>query len=351
MTARQRLIHGMRSAIAAGLYYSGLLRLWQAYALRDRAVVLMYHRVLTADERRRAHSHPALVVDRDTFARQMAALRRHFRVLSVAEFAGYIERREPFPPSSCLVTFDDGWLDNFTNALPILAAHHVPALIFLPIDYIGAQRVFWQEALVQLLTRAVAAVRGDATRRPAIAAVLAGSGLDAALDVVDPDPKPALLAMVSGRKGTGRAALEALAAALADVLGVPPATLAASDGFIDWTQAATMRGQGVTFGGHGVDHHLLNQVPLDVAAAEIEGSKTALDRRFAEPVPTFSYPNGYWTPDVAALVRQAGYRLAFIAQGGPVRSTDDPYTLRRVNVHEAVTDSTPLFLARLAGIF
>ena len=100
-----------------------------------------------------------------------------------------------------------------------------------------------------------------------------------------------------------------------------------------------------------MEHFLLSQVPLEVAAAEVHGSKTALEARLGEVVPTFSYPNGYWTPEVAATVRAAGYRLAFIAQGGPIRCDDDPFTLRRVNIHQAVTDSTPLFFARLVGLF
>ena len=43
--------------------------------------------------------------------------------------------------------------------------------------------------------------------------------------------------------------------------------------------------------------------------------------------------------------------LAFIAQGGPVTCNDDPWSLRRVNIHESVTDTDALFLARLVGLF
>ena len=51
MTARQRVTFGLKVAFAYGLYFSGVLRLWQRMVMRRKAVVLMYHRVLTADER------------------------------------------------------------------------------------------------------------------------------------------------------------------------------------------------------------------------------------------------------------------------------------------------------------
>jgi peptidoglycan/xylan/chitin deacetylase (PgdA/CDA1 family) len=351
MSPRQKISYGLKRTIAQVLYTLGVLRLLQAINLRHRTVVLMYHRVLTPEERRRAGSHPALVVDRDTFARHMALLRKRFVVLSVAELAEYIEQRRPLPSSSCLVTFDDGWRDNYDNALPIMAELRIPSLIFLPMNFIGERRVFWQEALVQLLGRAVALVRQDAGRRLSIERVLAPVGLDAVLDHGDPDPKPAIVAAVTAQKGLTRPAIERLVADLADAVGVRTEELAATDGFIDWPQVDAMTRQGVTFGGHGLDHLLLTQVSDAQADAEIHGSKAALDQRLREPTPTFSYPNGYWSPRLAEQVRRAGYRLAFSAMGGPMTSDDDPWTLRRVNIHESVTDTDALFLARLVGLF
>lgn len=351
MTRRQKLSYGLKRAVAQALYTLGLLQLRQAIALRNRAVVLMYHRVLTPDERRAAGSHPALVVDRDTFARQMALLKKRFVVLSVAEFADHVQHRRPFPSSSCIVTFDDGWRDNYDNALPILAGLGIPSLIFLPMNFIGRRRVFWQEALVQLLGRAVVLIRREPGQRAALETLLAPVGLAGVLDVSDADPRATIITAVTAQKALTRETVERVVAELAEIVSVPLEELAATDGFIDWTQVHSMARQGVTFGGHGVDHLLLTQASDEQADAEIDGSKVALDERLREPTPTFSYPNGYWTPRVAAKVKSVGYRLAFIAQGGSVTCDDDPWTLRRVNIHESVTDTEALFLARLVGLF
>jgi peptidoglycan/xylan/chitin deacetylase (PgdA/CDA1 family) len=351
MTVRQKLAYRLKRAVARALYITGVLQMWQTLALRRRAVVLMYHRVLSGEERARVGSHPALVVDRETFARQMALLKKRFTVLSVAEFADYLRQRKPFPPSCCLITFDDGWQDNFDNALPILARYQLPSLIFLPINYIGSDRVFWQESLVQLLRNAVATVRRNPESRAVFEPILAPVGLFDLLDDTEPDAPSRIIDAVSARKGLGREKLGQLVSALANATGTRLEDLARVDGFIDWAQVASMAEQGVTFGGHGVDHLLLTQVSEAQAQIEIDGSKAVLDLKLREPVPTFSYPNGYCTPRVVDLVKRAGFQLAFVALGGPVTADDDPWTLRRVNIHEAISDTEPLFLARLVGLF
>jgi hypothetical protein len=119
MTARERISYAIRMTISHALYYSGLLHLFLRVKLRDKTVVLAYHRVLTTEQRDRTASHQALVVEDKTFARQVGVLTRLFRVLTLDEFAEHLARRLPFRGPCCLITFDDGWMDNFENALPV----------------------------------------------------------------------------------------------------------------------------------------------------------------------------------------------------------------------------------------
>ena len=90
---------------------------------------------------------------------------RHFRPLSSGRRLRACSRAgEPLPDMSCLVTFDDGWWDNFEHALPILRDRGVPAAVFVATDYIGSERCFWQERLNRLLFRA--ARQGGEPRPP-----------------------------------------------------------------------------------------------------------------------------------------------------------------------------------------
>jgi peptidoglycan/xylan/chitin deacetylase (PgdA/CDA1 family) len=351
MTAGERLKYAVKFTVSHALYALGLLQLWQHIVMRHRAVILMYHRVLTSEERSRTGSHPGIVVDRETFARQMAVLKRRFVVLSLEEFADRMERNIPFDDSSCLITFDDGWRDNFTHALPILRHHRLPAVIFLPVNFIGRRRLFWQEALAHLVFRAVMKAREEPARRARLRERLAVVHMDSLLDLSDDDPRPAVIVAIGRQKGVGVSVIEATVAGLAEELGVRVDEIDGTDGFLDWEQIEEMSRHGIAFAGHGAEHRLLTDVSIDEAWSEIRTAKDVLDRRFKETVPAFSYPNGYRTPEVVDMVKASGYRLAFITRRGLVSCEDDRFTVRRINIHESVTNSTPMFLARLVGLF
>ena len=125
-----------KTIAASVLFHAGLLRRLAHRRLRNGAIVLMYHRVLPEDRAAQSFSHPGIVVTPATFERQMALLKREFRPLSLQDFLGHMEARIPFPDGACLVTFDDGWIDNHDYALPILRRHGVPAVVFVATDYI-----------------------------------------------------------------------------------------------------------------------------------------------------------------------------------------------------------------------
>jgi peptidoglycan/xylan/chitin deacetylase (PgdA/CDA1 family) len=339
----------IRAAVAQLLYAVGILQLWQAVVLRRRAVVLMYHRVLTSDEQRRAGSHPGIVVGHDTFARQMSLLRRRFVVLSVEEFAAHLEQKRPFPSSSCLITFDDGWRDNFVNALPVLEEERLPSVVFLPVNFIGTNRLFWREALTQLLVRASLVAR-DAAHRDRLRAPLSALGMERVLDIEDADPRPKVVEAVARRFDARRPADSEAIGALARALGIGIDDFADADGFMNWDQARSMSRHGVAFGGHGAEHRLLTDIPSTEAGIEIQASRNVVAENVGETVPTFSYPNGNWNEDIARQVKSSGYRLAFTTQPGFVRCDDDCFALRRVNVHEGSTPTPAMFLARVVGL-
>jgi peptidoglycan/xylan/chitin deacetylase (PgdA/CDA1 family) len=347
----RRVKRAIKELIAYGLYYTGMLRLLQSVILRRRAVVLMYHRVLSLDERRDTGSHPGIVVTRKTFARQIAVLKRQFVPLSLDEFAERMERRLPFASSSCLVTFDDGWHDNFTNALPILRHHGVPAVVFLPVNFVGQQRLFWREALTHLMVELVHRGRRDPSVTKRCEPLLRSIGLERVLEATGTDPRPFVIDVIASHTGLKTQAVEPLLMVLSAELGICVEDLRTPDTFIDWEQAEAMSRDGIAFGGHGADHRLLTDIGPDAADREIGAAREMMRRTFNDTVPTFSYPNGNWNPEVVDRVKRSGYRLAFTTVPGFVSCDDDRFTVKRLNVHESATDSTPMFLARVVGLF
>lgn len=114
---RRLLKKGLRSA-GFGLWRTGLVR-----ALSPRITVILYHRV--TDEVR-----DNLTIGIEQFDRQMALLSEHCQLMSIEEVMStdVVPRTER---PLVAVTFDDGYLDNYENAVPILARHGIPAAFFV----------------------------------------------------------------------------------------------------------------------------------------------------------------------------------------------------------------------------
>ena len=67
--------------------------------------------------------------------------RSQYCLLSLSDAVRRLASREPMPDRSVVVTLDDGFVDNYEHALPILRRSGVPATVFLTVSYIGTDRL------------------------------------------------------------------------------------------------------------------------------------------------------------------------------------------------------------------
>jgi peptidoglycan/xylan/chitin deacetylase (PgdA/CDA1 family) len=307
-------------------------------------IVLMYHRVLPASDWNASWSHPAIIVTPQTFARHMQVVTEHFTALTLDEFAAVPGRRDGGKPR-CLVTFDDGWADNYEHAWPVLRRFGVPATIFLPVDYIDTARMFWQERLGAVLWEIASRARTDGEFRVRVGPVLRRWSLNLAL-TGDSDPRRSVIDAVRAQKAAPDVDPTAMTTELTALVADRPISNTA-DKFLTWAQIKEMASGKISFGGHGAAHHILTAVPPGTAAQDIARSADVLRNHLGAQPLAFAYPNGNWSPDVIGHVQSAGYRLAFTTPQHPAAG---PFAIRRVGIHEHVTSSESLLYARLAGL-
>lgn len=94
--------------------------------------VIMYHSIDRNDKITK------LSVSPESFERQMAFLRAHrYNVVGLDAIVRYLEKKEPLPPKTIAVTFDDGYYNNYEHAFPVLKKYRIPATIFVIVDKIG----------------------------------------------------------------------------------------------------------------------------------------------------------------------------------------------------------------------
>ena len=130
--------------IFSGLLFLALLLLMAAaWPHRNAIPVLNYHQINNS-------AHNALTVNTEQFEAQMKYLtEKGYHTISPSELADAMENAAALPENPVLITFDDGYLDNYNNAFPILKKYNMKATIFLISDYVSVypNYVTWDKAI------------------------------------------------------------------------------------------------------------------------------------------------------------------------------------------------------------
>jgi peptidoglycan/xylan/chitin deacetylase (PgdA/CDA1 family) len=312
----------LRICIAYCLYYSGLLKLalWLRQRSGGRLIILNYHH---------ATGH---------LAAQLRYLQRHYRIMhledALAEFytapaktATHKEKQGRDRRIPLVLTFDDGYIDNYNYAFPLIRSLHIPITLFIIPGYAESGKCFWWLApteLVQSATVEKVSVEGKTY-------VLSRSEDRAALvDVID-----RLI-----RYAPSVAVREQTLADLQKALGV---TLSSRDAEgqnndalpITWEQIREMEASGlVSIGAHTMHHPLLSSL-TDVSEVqyEVAESRRVLEQQLGHPVHTFAYPIGkpsHFGDQGVEAVKMAGFKWAVTTLEEQNTSQTDPYLLARL---------------------
>jgi peptidoglycan/xylan/chitin deacetylase (PgdA/CDA1 family) len=294
---------------------------------RHRLSILLYHRVLPQPDPINNWD-----VTAEEFDAQMAQLAAHFTPLPLAEAAARLARGA-LPPGAVCVTFDDGYADNCTVALPILQQRGIPASFFIATDFLNGGRM-WNDTVVE-------AVRVCARDRLELSAVgLASlplgdahtrrSTIDYILNAIKHRPP-------AHRDAAVRCVLEQAGQRLPDDLMLTDA------------QVRALRCAGMSIGGHTARHPILANLPPDQARREVLECRDRLTELLREPITLFAYPNGKPGLDYGRehvdMVRAAGFTVAVSTVPGVATRASDPLQLPR----QSPWDRNPLtFSMRLA---
>jgi len=273
--------------------------------------ILVYHRVV-------AELDPLLPdeVSAREFDWQMAVLSRWFKVLPLREAAARL-RGGTLPVRSACVTFDDGYADNVTVALPILQRYGVSATFFVATGFIDGGRM-WNDSVI-------GTVRGAQ-----------GDTLDARCVGLDK--------LSISNIGLRRQAIERLLAALkylpleerqkrVDQLAAETSASLPSDLMMTADQVRHLCASGMGIGAHTVTHPILAELGPERAECEIRDSKRRLEAITGSPVAVFAYPNG--TPgrdyrrEHVGMVRELGFEAAVSTAWGVAHAASDAYQLPR----------------------
>lgn len=296
--------------------------------------VLMYHRILPASDPRYEREEPGMIVTPDTFRQQLRILKTLFEVMSLTEWCARRDAGRTLPARACAITFDDGWLDNYEFAFPILQEEQLPATLFAVAGMIDTQRQFWPNRLARVL--------GAAQGRHVPWLERLGY-----YTAQTPPGREAVAQLIHQCKQMSDIELHTLLDNTEKELGLTPEPQPA---LVNWDQLREMQNSELFhIGSHTSNHYrLLAGLPTATLMEEIVASKHKLEAELDRPIDSFCYPNGNISPAAEALVRQH-YRTAVTTQLGINRVATPTHTLLRIGVHEDAGNTRQRFEARLSG--
>ncbi len=306
---------GKRERIARLCHRSGLLKLVRRVRdLRGNDVrILAYHRVLdVADEDRFDFDLALVSASVERFGDQMRHVRRYYRPIRIEEWLDAARRRRALPRRCVIVTFDDGYDDNYHHAFPILRDLDMSALFFVSTGHIDDGLPFAYDWLVHMILT----TRHDRLQAPEI-------GIEQALPAGRKDRR-ALAALALGRiKWLTAAAQSALISRLEGQWQMPRTTRHIDCQPMTWAQLRDMRDGGMEIGSHGVSHRMLAKLPPGEIREEIVQSKARLDAELGPVATTLSYPVGNidaWNTTVIDEARAIGFQAgcSYVSGTNPV---------------------------------
>lgn len=279
---------------------------------RAKLFITIFHRVL-------ARPDPLLqgVPDVVRFRWQMKLLADHFNVLPLHEAAVRL-LEGTLPPRAAAVTFDDGYADNFTTALPILQQLALPATFFVATDYLDGGRMF-NDTVIELVRRL-----------PNEFADFSSIGLDQQACASIANRRALIKTLINHFKyqasDVRRTSVEALAGQFQISL---PTDLMMSTAQLNALSATA----GVEIGAHTHTHPILSRVSDQQAIAEITTGKKMLESLLQSPMRLFAYPNGRPEKDYGSahveMVKHCGFDFAVSTTPAVAQSNSDPYQLPR----------------------
>lgn len=309
---------------------------------RDRLLVVMYHGVTRESYTPAVWTQLPLPV----FRSQLEFLREHYRFVTLQQVVRALDRGEPLPERSALITFDDGLKNNYLVAYPVLKELGVPAAIFLTINKIGEGEMLWFDELYLLIREGV--TLGVDLELPGPGA----QGYYRAGEVWN-----AYVACVENAKRCGREQRQRL---LEDLRGKVPLERERhldDFGLLDWDQVREMERSGlIGFGVHTATHRILSELKEHELAEEVMAPRKRFAEELGVEAESFCFPNGRpgvdFYPSHQEYLRCRGYICAF-STGDELfdRNVGNRMAIARIPAGNDVSSHPDYFRLNTAGVF
>ncbi|MBI5788298.1 MAG: polysaccharide deacetylase family protein [Candidatus Schekmanbacteria bacterium] len=306
---------------------------------RKGILILRYHRIF-ADDKESLHK---IGISKQNFEKQLQYLKNNHKILTLEAAVEILKNQKEIPAKALVITFDDGYKDNWENAFPLLQKYALPATIYLTAGLIGTADLLYWDRLKQLI---LTSEKSQITL-----------GTNVYKLSTFEEKGESFYKILSELKKADDSLKNKLLGELAVKLPGEKPIHNKEDLLLSWEEVTKMQEAGISFGGHTVNHPLLTRVSLAEAKIEIRNSKNIIEEKLACPVTTFAYPGGAFNPDIRRIVADCGYEAACSTVLGINYPNSDLFALKRKGITDGSSTgltgefSPTLFAVEVSGLF
>jgi len=269
--------------------------LYKFSSLQNRFYIIPYHMIV--DEPNGFYPETSTA----DFEKQIAHLVKNYKVISLDEIVERVKTKKSL--RLCVViTFDDGFRDNYEIAYPILRKYNIPATIFLTTEYIENGTAPWFIKLRYIFMK---------TQRTHLQLFHNGTTISSHMHTRDEKSAASDKAMAYLKDCHDQDRL-ILLDRLYEELGLNGFERL-NDLMLTWNQIKEMAENDISFGAHTVNHPILSRIPLDKAKYEIVESKKRIEENIGEAVTSIAYPFGkkaHYSSDLFPVLEKVGFKCA-----------------------------------------
>ncbi|WP_437191204.1 polysaccharide deacetylase family protein [Planctomicrobium sp. SH527] len=295
--SRKEFLASTLERTGLGSVLSGTLCRWRGL------LVFNYHRI--GDPANSNLDRGVFSATQEEFDLQVRFLKKHFDIVRVSDLDDLQKSRG----RAILLTFDDGYRDNYSQAFEVLKSHQVPAVFFVASGFIDHSPLAWWDELAWM-------VRSSTKHKIS----LPGQFEEQLFLSTPEEREDAILRLLQVYKSLPSELTDGFEneVAMETGTGRAPADLATGL-WMTWDMIREVDRAGIDIGGHTVTHPVLAQCSVEVQRAEIFRSKARIEEMLGHPITAFSYPVGQpesFTEATQNLLQEAGYRWSFTFRSG-----------------------------------